>query len=48
MAKTSDKNVRCSFCGKPQNTVKKIIAGPAGEFICDECINALISQRRSK
>lgn len=38
MAKTSDKNVRCSFCGKPQNTVKKIIAGPAGVFICDECI----------
>lgn len=31
------KNVRCSFCGKPQESVKKIIAGP-GVYICDECI----------
>lgn len=38
MAKPSDKNVRCSFCGKPQSAVRKIIAGPAGVFICDECI----------
>lgn len=38
MAKPNDKNVRCSFCGKPQSAVKKIIAGPAGVFICDECI----------
>ena len=32
------KNVRCSFCGLPQESVKKIIAGP-GVYICDECIN---------
>ena len=36
MAK-NDKNVRCSFCGKSQNGVEKIIAGP-GVFICNECI----------
>jgi ATP-dependent Clp protease ATP-binding subunit ClpX len=29
--------VRCSFCGKSQNMVRKIIAGP-GVFICDECV----------
>jgi ATP-dependent Clp protease ATP-binding subunit ClpX len=27
----------CSFCGKPQQAVKKLIAGPA-VFICDECV----------
>ena len=32
------RNVKCSFCGKPQESVKKIIAGP-GVYICDECIN---------
>ena len=38
MAKFEDnKSVRCSFCGKPQETVKRIIAGP-GVYICDECI----------
>ena len=29
--------VKCSFCGKPKQKVKKLIAGP-GVFICDECI----------
>ena len=38
MAKNGDKNIRCSFCGKPQEAVKKIIAGP-GVFICDECVS---------
>ncbi|MEW5694296.1 MAG: ATP-dependent Clp protease ATP-binding subunit ClpX [Candidatus Hydrogenedentota bacterium] len=28
----------CSFCGKPKNQVKKLIAGP-GIYICDECVN---------
>ena len=37
MAK-NEKKIRCSFCGKTQDTVKKIIAGPMGVFICDECI----------
>ena len=36
--KNSTKSVKCSFCGKPQEMVKKIIAGP-NVFICDECIN---------
>ncbi len=31
------KNIKCSFCGKKQDDVKKIIAGP-GVFICDECV----------
>ena len=38
MAKYEDnKSVNCSFCGKPQETVKRIIAGP-GVYICDECV----------
>ena len=32
-----DKSIRCSFCGKTQNAVEKLIAGP-GVYICDECI----------
>ncbi|MBP3464195.1 MAG: ATP-dependent Clp protease ATP-binding subunit ClpX [Clostridia bacterium] len=32
------RSVKCSFCGKSQESVKKIIAGP-GVYICDECIN---------
>ncbi len=31
------KPIRCSFCGKSQETVKRIIAGP-GVYICNECI----------
>ena len=29
--------LKCSFCGKSQKQVKKLIAGP-GVYICDECI----------
>ena len=36
------KNVRCSFCGKSQDSVKKIIAGP-GVYICDECVDLCTS-----
>ena len=36
------KNVRCSFCGKSQDSVKKIVAGP-GVFICDECVDLCTS-----
>ena len=32
------KTIRCSFCNKTQKEVKKMIAGPAGLYICDECI----------
>ncbi|MCH8474933.1 MAG: ATP-dependent Clp protease ATP-binding subunit ClpX [Opitutales bacterium] len=37
MAKSTKLNL-CSFCGKSQNEVKKLIAGPAGVFICDSCV----------
>ena len=36
MARNSD--IRCSFCNKTQEQVRKLIAGPAGVYICDECI----------
>ena len=32
-----DRNIKCSFCGKSQKDVERIIAGP-GVYICDECI----------
>ena len=32
------KSVRCSFCGKAQENVRKIVAGP-GVYICDECVD---------
>ncbi len=39
MAKLDDKKqLKCSFCGKNQDQVKRLIAGP-GVYICDECIN---------
>ena len=34
----NERNVRCSFCGKSQDAVVRIVAGP-GVFICNECIN---------
>lgn len=38
--KISDNKVRCSFCGKPQEQVRKLIAGPKnGAYICDECVD---------
>ncbi|MFO0208151.1 MAG: ClpX C4-type zinc finger protein, partial [Betaproteobacteria bacterium] len=35
---SSEKLLYCSFCGKSQHEVKKLIAGPS-VFICDECID---------
>ena len=32
--------MRCSFCGKTRSQVSKLIAGPGGVFICDECVHA--------
>ena len=32
--------VRCSFCGKTRSQVRKLVQGPEGVFICDECIDA--------
>lgn len=37
-----DQTLKCSFCGKPQNRVRKLIAGP-GVYICDECIGVCTS-----
>ena len=31
--------IRCSFCGKTEKQVRKLIAGPGDVFICDECIS---------
>ena len=35
----SDDQVRCSFCHKTQDQVRKLIAGPEGVYICDECVD---------
>ena len=39
MVGRNDNQVRCSFCNKTQNQVRKLIAGPNGAYICDECID---------
>ncbi|HEY7947423.1 MAG TPA: ClpX C4-type zinc finger protein [Acidimicrobiales bacterium] len=31
-------NAKCSFCGKSQEKVEKLIAGPDGVYICNECV----------
>lgn len=36
--KNNGVNYFCSFCNKPQEQVRKLIAGPKGVYICDECI----------
>ena len=44
MAKIGGKGIRvqreyrCSFCDKTQDMVKRLIAGPRGVFICNECV----------
>ncbi len=35
----TDDKIRCSFCGKTQDQVKKLIAGSNNVYICDECID---------
>ena len=42
MSNNKQKNVRCSFCGKSQDEVDRIIAGP-GVFICSDCIKVCSS-----
>ncbi len=39
MPNRMDDRVRCSFCGKTQDQVKKLISGSNNVFICDECID---------
>ena len=38
MTGRNDERLRCSFCGKTQDQVRKLIAGPNGAYICDECV----------
>jgi ClpX C4-type zinc finger len=41
---------RCSFCGKSQDQVRRLIAGPNGVYICDGCVNLcreIIEERSS-
>jgi len=35
----NDNQVRCSFCNRTQAQVRKLIAGPEGVYICDECVD---------
>ena len=42
MARRSFPDIRCSFCGKSRDKVKKLVAGP-GVYICDQCV-ALCNQ----
>ena len=37
--RNSDDQIRCSFCNKTQDQVRKLIAGPNGVYICDECVD---------
>ena len=36
--KGNDTKIRCSFCGKTEDQVRKLIAGPDGAYICDDCV----------
>ena len=38
MAGRSESKIKCSFCGRTEDQVRKLIAGPDGAYICDECI----------
>lgn len=38
MGKKNNDTIRCSFCGQTQDQVNKMIAGPDGLYICDECV----------
>ena len=43
----NDKNIRCSFCGKRQEQVKRMMSGPNNVYICNECVdlcNSLIRE----
>ena len=38
----TDDPIRCSFCGKEQGQVRKLVKGPNNTFICDECVAACV------
>ncbi|MEV0971188.1 ATP-dependent Clp protease ATP-binding subunit ClpX [Microtetraspora glauca] len=51
MARTGDNVLTCAFCGKSQQQVRKLIAGPGHICICDECVelcNELIEEERGE
>ena len=39
MTSKNDGKIRCDFCGKTQEQVHRLISGPNGAFICDECVD---------
>ncbi len=48
---TNNEQYVCFFCGKSRENVKKLIAGPMGRFICDECVEAsfnLLAEENSR
>ncbi len=38
-SKMDDRILKCSFCGKPREMVKKLVAGPHNIYICNECVD---------
>ena len=42
MAGKNMEKIRCSFCGKTQDQVRKLIACPGGAYICDECVDICV------
>ena len=42
MPNQDNRSIRCSFCGKKQEQVERIIAGPSA-YICNECIQLCLS-----
>lgn len=38
MAEKNNKGIRCSFCGKTQDQIERMISGPNGAYICNECV----------
>lgn len=50
MKVNSGDTLRCSFCGKTQHQVLKLVAGP-GVFICDDCVDLahrIVEEERAK
>ena len=41
-ARTENKTMRCSFCGRSQEQVRKLFSGPKGACICDECVEVCV------
>ena len=47
MPNKNGEHVRCSFCGKTEDHVRKLLSGPNGVYICDECValcNEILSE----